>query len=289
MSTDPPETSSPASGSPRTDAPMVGHWPRDVLSVRGADAVTFLQGQLSADVEALEAGQSATALLLEPTGKLGWVLRVWRTDERIVFLDTDAGLGAEVAARLQRFLLRTDATVEAHDWQCLAVRGPGSHALDIDGTGAVLAGVGLWPGVEGIDLLGPEVSPPPGAREVEPAELEAVRIRSGWPAHGSELADGVIPAEVGQWLIDSAVSFTKGCYVGQELTARIDSRGGNAPRRLVTVESQGAATAGSELLAEGQVVGVVTSAVADPATGRAVAMGFVKRSVEDPTALSVGA
>ncbi|MGI9578370.1 MAG: YgfZ/GcvT domain-containing protein [Microthrixaceae bacterium] len=274
--------------SAQTAAPIAAPWPRDVLSVGGPDAIKFLQGQLSADIEGLEVGQSATALLLEPTGKLGWVLRVWRTDEHIAFIDTDAGAGTDIAGRLNRFLLRTDAEIELLDWECIAVRGVGSHGLDVDDTGAVLAGVGLWPAVEGIDLLGPSVSPPPHVRVVEAEELEAVRIRSGWPTHGAELADGVIPAEVGQWLIDSAVSFTKGCYVGQELTARIDSRGGNAPRRLVVVDSETPAEAGSDLLADGEVVGAVTSAAVDPGTGATVALGFVKRSVDDDAALSVG-
>jgi folate-binding protein YgfZ len=263
------------------EGPVVGPWPRDVLSVTGPDAVTFLQGQLSADLGSLEVGQSASALLLEPTGKLGWLVRVWRTDERIVFLDTDAGQGGAVQSRLGRFLLRTDAAVERHDWECLAVRGPGSHGLDLDDTGAVLAGVGLWPGVEGVDLLGPSVSPPPGAQVVAAGRLEALRIRSGWPSHGSELVEGGIPAEVGQWLVDSAVSFTKGCYVGQELTARIDSRGGNAPRRLVGVTAVGPVPVGADLVANGEVVGSVTSSAVDPASGATVALGFVKRSVGD--------
>ena len=269
-------------------APIVGEWPRDVLSVSGPDAVTFLQGQVSADVEGLEVGQSASALLLEPTGKLGWLLRVWRTDDNIVFVDTDAGQGEAVAARLERFLLRTDAGIERLDWQCLAVRGAGSHALGIDDTGAVLAGVGLWPGVEGIDLLGPAVSPPVGASVVDEATLKAVRLRSGWPTHGAELAEGVIPAEVGQWLIDAAVSFTKGCYVGQELTARIDSRGGNAPRRLVVVESDDLVVPGDPLVAGGEVVGEVTSSATDPDAGSTIAMGFVKRSVAGDSAVTVG-
>src|SRR5690606_7561419 len=60
--------------------------------------------------------------------------------------------------------------------------------------------------------------------------LEALRIECGVPAMGAELTDATIPAEAGQWLIDASVSFSKGCYTGQELVARIDSRGGNVPR-----------------------------------------------------------
>ena len=269
--------------------PVAGPWARDVLSVRGPDALRFLQGQLSADVESLEVGQSATALLLEPTGKLGWLLRIWRTDENIVFMDTDGGQGGAVAERLGRFLLRTDASVERHEWECIAVRGPGSHAVDVSDTSAVLVGVGLWPSVEGIDLLGPSVSAPPRTEPVPAEALEFLRVASGWPAHGSEFTDGVIPAELGAWVIDSAVSFTKGCYVGQELTARMDSRGAGAPRNLVVLEPARPAAPGARILSGGEVVGEVTSAATDPVSGSNAAMGFVKRSAGDVESLTIAA
>jgi folate-binding protein YgfZ len=105
---------------------------------------------------------------------------------------------------------------------------------------------------------------------------EAERIRAGIPAMGAELDERTIPAEVGQWLIDASVSFTKGCYTGQELVARIDSRGSNVPRhlRVIDVADDTTVAPGAEVLVEGSPVGTVTSA----APG--VAMAFVKRSVE---------
>ena len=276
---------------PELTTAVAGRWPRDVLLVSGADAIKFLQGQVSADVVTLEPGQSTLALLLEPSGKTTALLRLWRTDENVVLIDTDAGAGETVITRLNRFLLRTDATIEALDWECVAIRGPGSAEVDTDSSGAELIGLGMWPGVDGIDLLGPSVTPPevPGADD---GLLEALRIRSGWPVYGSEIDTSVIPASIGSWLITAAVSFTKGCYVGQELTARMNSRGGNVPRRLRTLEIPGStASVGDDIIAvgdaDGESVGGLTSTAVDPRTQTTVALGFVKRRVDDDAELTV--
>ncbi len=92
--------------------------------------------------------------------------------------------------------------------------------------------------------------------------MERYRIAHGVPAMGAELTDDTIPAEAGQWLIDASVSFTKGCYTGQELVARIDSRGGNVPRpvRLLVVDGEFPVASGAEVRLDGQPVGTVTSA-----------------------------
>jgi folate-binding protein YgfZ len=282
---------------------LAGAWPRDVLLVSGPDAVSFLQGQLSADVTTLDPGQSTLALLLQPSGKLEAVLRLWRTDEHVVVVDTDAGAADAVESRLRRFLLRAEVGIERLDWNCVAVRGAhsvnagGSPAFDVDPTGAELVGLGLWPGVDGVDLLGRSVVSPPAVPPAGPGALEALRIRSGWPLHGAEVAGEhsgeVIPAEVGPWLITAAVSFTKGCYVGQELTARINSRGSNLPRRLRSFELPAgvAASPGDPIVVAGDQEtaskGTVTSATVDPSTGTTVAMGYVHRSVADDAVLTV--
>ncbi len=273
--------------------PVVGaRWPRDVLLVKGPDAAAYLQGQLSADVEALEIGQSALALLLAPSGKMEALLRVWRTDETQFVLDTDAGHGPAVATRLARFLLRTDATISQLDWGAVALRGDGATAVDVDDSGAELMGLGLWPAVEGLDLLGPDVRLPDSAEPADVELLEVLRIRAGWPVQGAEITESTIPAEIGSWLITAAVSFDKGCYVGQELTARVHSRGGNAPRRLsfLSFESQSTAAQrivpGAKLFVQGSAKGVrpdavVTSAATDPRSGERVALAFVARAVSD--------
>src|SRR5271157_4775990 len=87
---------------------------------------------------------------------------------------------------------------------------------------------------------------PFGATPVDAAAYEAVRVEAGFPRHGDELDERTIPAEAG--LVEASVSFTKGCYTGQELVARIDSRGSNVPRRLRGLLLSGPAEAGARLV-----------------------------------------
>src|SRR5690606_22645470 len=264
---------------------------RDVLRVSGPEAIGYLQGQLSQDVEALDVGASARSFVLQPTGKVDAWVRLSRTDEDEVVIDVDGGFGEAVASRLRRFLLRTRAEVTPLDWRCVALRGPGSQeaavraVADLDGAIAVPAG---WPGIEGADLLGPEVAVPPGVPAVGREAYEAARVRAGVPAMGAELTERTIPAEAGRWVIESSVSFTKGCFTGQELVARIDSRGGNVPRHLrgVVVAGQTAPEVGAALSVDGAEVGRVTSLAPRPG-GAGVARAVVGRAVTPPAAAVV--
>ena len=221
--------------------------PRDVFSVRGDDATAYLQGQLSQDIAALAVGGSADSLLLQPDGKLTTLLRVTRVDAQGFVLDTDAGFGDTMVARLKKFLLRSKVEIERLDWRCLALRGAGVETAAA-GLRAALAerpacSICRSSGTDGAgcDLLGPKdvvLDPtagplPEGIIPCERDAVEACRIASGIPAMGSELTDKTIAAEAG--LVERSVSFTKGCYTGQELVARLDSRGNNVPRRLVGV------------------------------------------------------
>ena len=213
---------------------------RDVVRVAGPDALAYLQGQLSQDVEDLDVGSTALSFLLAPTGKVDAWLRVTRRSGDEVILDVAGGHGEAVLARLRRFLLRTKADVDPLAWRAVALRGPGAEAA-----ARVVAGddrltvPALWPGVEGADLLGPDVAPPPGVEVVGRDAFESLRIRAGVPALGAELTEATIPAEAGQAVIDASVDFTKGCFTGQELVARIDSRGGQVPRPVRGVELPG--------------------------------------------------
>ncbi len=255
--------------------------PRDVVRVAGRDAIAYVQGQLSQDVEALAVGVSVRSFVLQPTGKVDAWVRVTRTADDEVVLDVDGGFGEAVVARLRRFLLRTKADVDVLDWSCIAVRGPGAAAVAApDDTLAVSAG---WPGVEGVDLLGPSVGPPTGLPEVGRDDYESLRIRSGVPRMGAELTDRTIPAEAGRWVIDTSVSFTKGCFTGQELVARIDSRGGNVPRQLraLVIAGGDAPPVGAAVWVEATEVGAVTSV---PST---VALASIGRGITPPAAAEV--
>ena len=256
--------------------------PRDVVRTTGADATTFLQGQISQDVEAVEPGDSAWSLVLAPQGKVDAWFRLTRLGQNEFLVDLDAGFAEALVARLERFKLRVDATFEILEgWQMLSIRGSSGSSDGLDAFRAELRAAVAWPGFEGVDLLGPEVSLPAGA-ETSTAAMEVARIRAGWPVMGRELTERTIPAEIAG-LVESSVSFTKGCYTGQELVARIDSRGGNVPRpvRLLEIRGDGVSP-GAGITVDGKAVGEVTSAAADPASGVTVALGPVHRRVEPP-------
>jgi tRNA-modifying protein YgfZ len=267
---------------------------RDVVSVRGADAVTFLQGQLSADVAALGVGESVWSLLLQPQGKVDAWIRVTRRDDpgegvQDLVLDVDGGAGEAVIRRLERFKLRVDATIESLDWRCVALRGPDAPSVDVGGLGAELVLAVDWRGLPGVDLLGPDVRLPEGVTVAGPDALTNVRVEQGWPAMGAELDGSVIPAEAGQWLVDRSVSFTKGCFTGQELVARIDSRGGNTPRHLrgIVVAANVIPPVGAEIVVDGEVRGALTSVGESLDLRAPVALAYVHRSVEVPTEVTL--
>jgi tRNA-modifying protein YgfZ len=266
--------------------------PRDVLRVSGPDAVTYLQGQLSQDVAALDVGQSADSLILTPQGKLDALVRVTRTGDDELVLDVDGGFGEAVAARLARFKLRVKVVIEPLAWQCVALRGPGAAAsASGPGPGTSVVRAFSWNGVSGVDLLGEAPVVPDGVPVCGLEAWEAVRVEAGIPVMGAELDERTIAAEAD--LLDRAVSFTKGCYTGQELVARLDARGNRVVRHLrglvvADPESRGVAP-GSEIVVGGKVVGTVTSSAWSPAFGCPVALGFVHRSVEPPSAVELRA
>jgi folate-binding protein YgfZ len=233
---------------------------RDVVLVRGSDAATYLQGQLSQDVVALNVGGSAFALLLQPQGKVDAWLRVTRVDDDAFALDVDAGWGEHVRARLQRFLLRVKVELEPVPWHVA------SGGEVPPGAWSVVSELG-----EGHDVLSPE--PIPGAAP-DPT-YEARRIRAGVPRMGAELGESTIPAAAG--IVDRSVSFTKGCYTGQELVARIDSRGDRVPTKLRRIE--GDVQPGDALRDGEREVGTVTSAA------EGVGLAYVRREVEPPAEL----
>ncbi|MEA2932152.1 MAG: tRNA-modifying protein YgfZ, partial [Actinomycetota bacterium] len=216
-------------------------------------------------------------------GKVVALVRLTRVGDEEYVLDTDGGWAPPVVERLNRFKLRVKANIEVVDgWRCLAVRGPGAHEA------APRGAVADWPGVPGVDLIGPagDVEPPAGVRLCSLAAYEVVRIEAGVPVMGQELDESTIPAEAG--IVDRTVSFTKGCYTGQELVARIDSRGGNVPRRLrgvvvlgVTLPPTGATVhvAGAD---PDKDLGVLTSVAWSVGLGAPVALAYVRRVVEPP-------
>jgi folate-binding protein YgfZ len=268
---------------------------RDGVEVAGPEAERYLQGQLSQEVVALADGACTWSLVLQPTGKVDAWVRVSRLAPEHYLLDVDEGAGDALAARLRRFLLRTKAEVsDPRRWTARAVRSPGDRRVlgGADGAdGGLVRCPAVGPGVVGHDLLsqGDGAGPEPEGH-VRPESFERYRIAHAVPAMGAELTEDTIPAEAGQWLVEASVSFAKGCYTGQELVARIDSRGGNVPRpvRLLVVEGGSTPAVGGAVTCEGGEVGAVTSSTPWLAHHQpALALAPLRRTVEVGAAVEV--
>jgi folate-binding protein YgfZ len=251
---------------------------RDVLRVSGPDAISYLQGQISQDVAGLAVGDSAWSFVLQPQGKVDAWFRVTRVAEDTTVFDLDGGWGDTLLRRLERFKLRVKLTIEPLAWRCIAVRGVLPDLATLRAAGAELLVPLDWGDEVGVDLLGPGVELPSGVDPGDEADYERWRIGAGMPRMGAELDERTIPAEAG--VVDRSVSFAKGCYTGQELVARIDSRGDRVPTKLRRV--LGRAQVGDELVVDGRAVGTVTSAA------EGVALAYVRRDVEVPAEASIG-
>jgi folate-binding protein YgfZ len=262
---------------------------RDFVQVSGADALTYLQSQISQDIRGLMDGESAYSFVLHPAGKIDALVRIVRLGADNFVIDTDHGFGEGLMARLNRFRIRVKADVVALPWTCIAIRG--THAPEASGIA-----VAAWGDANCFDVIGADVQPPDASsalRHGSVDDLELARIRAGWPSMGREITDASIPAESG--VVDLAVNFTKGCYPGQELVERMDSRGSQAPRFVRQLRSPAIQVfVGDEIIRADTdtVVGHVTSVAQDvDDTSKEVigwlALGVVARSAQPGDRVSV--
>jgi folate-binding protein YgfZ len=253
---------------------------RDLVVVDGPDATSFLQSLVSQDLDPIPVGESAHALLLQPQGKLVADFYVVRVAPDTWWCVCESGFGADLAAGLNRFRIRVKAEVREEAIAALAVRGVEPPPTD----GAVIFRV-EWDGAAAFDAVGHdaaivELSAACDVPLVDEAAYETARIEAGVPRQGLDTDDRTIPQEAG--LETSAVSFTKGCFVGQELVCRIDVRG-HVNRHLRRLRSDsGDLLAGATVTAGEREVGTVTSA-AGP-----VALAMLRREVEPASVVDVG-
>lgn len=254
---------------------------RDVVIVSGADAAEYLQTQLTQDVLALSPRESAWSFLLTPKSEIEALVRVTRTESDAVLLDVDPSYGPAVRERLDGLLFRMDVSFEEARWPGVAWRGPGAHEVTADAPIVIPLS---WTRSEALDVVGPDVSVPADVAALAPDDLDALRIGAGWPGMGAEIDGSVTPAMTG--LVGQTVSFTKGCYTGQEFVARVHYREAEPPRRLVLISFDVGADVdpSSEIETDGEVVGELTSV----ARSVGVALGYLRRSVDVPTIANVG-
>ncbi len=247
---------------------------RGYVGVQGPEAASYLQRMVSNDVEELGPGEAREALLLTPKARVIARLVVLRRGADDFLLLTEPGLEERVRSELLRARFATKCSIEVETHASTLFLG---GSLPEDGIPNADYGVPAW---EQLDTTVPD-----GAGTVTEDELELLRIRARTPRAGRELDDRVLPAEAG--LEERAISFTKGCYPGQEPVARLHYRGhANRGLRVLAVDGEEPPQYDAELSLDGKPVGRVTSWAADPAGG-VVALAYVRREVPPDAVLSV--
>jgi tRNA-modifying protein YgfZ len=278
---------------------------RGKLALTGSDAKTFLQGQVTNDVERLAPGEGCYAAFLTPKGKMLGDLRILETGEELL-LDTERVSLQALFNMIRTFSLGYDVQLQKRTLECglLSLLGPESGrianaehlpatehahmATEIDGLQARAIRT-----VSGVDLLCDSSEAQAlaqallerGATPVSETTAECLRVERGRPRYGVDLDDSVIPQEAG--LNERAVSFTKGCYVGQETVARLYYRG-KPNRHLRGLQLSAPASCGEELSLDGRTVGRLASVAESPRFGL-IGLALVRREAGPDTTVSVGA
>ena len=271
-------------------AGLVDRSERAKFLVRGSEAADFLQGQVSNDVEALEPGSGCYATVLSHKGKLRTDLRVLRGDDWF-WLDTEPIGHAVLAHMLRTYSLGRDVQFEdqTESRALLSLIGPAARErLDAAPPEAENSFVTGEHGLYVATLLGVDVVCEPGtALGVEPVSEEAaecVRIEAGRPRLGFDMDAETMPQEAG--INDRAVSFTKGCYVGQETVARLHYRG-KPNRHLRGLRLSEPAQRGAEVTLGDKVVGRLGSTCVSPRLGP-IALALIRREAEPGATVNVG-
>jgi tRNA-modifying protein YgfZ len=277
---------------------------RGKLMVRGSDGAEFLQGQLTNDVEALEPNAGCYAALLDRKGRTQADMRVLHLETGELWLDTEPETTATVERHLRMYSVGREVEVEdvTGEWAILSVIGPG--AAEVAGApplgseddqrfyqrdGLELLAVATD---AGLDLI---VRSPQGAAlrqllerseavEVSEAAAEIVRVESGRPRFGRETTSATLPQEAG--IDERAVSFTKGCYIGQETVARLHYKG-KPNRHLRGLSLDEPVTDGDAIVLGEREVGQVGTAVISPALGP-IALAVIRREAEPGARVQIG-
>jgi folate-binding protein YgfZ len=276
---------------------------RGFIDVLGPDGPEYLQGQLTNDVEALAVGEGQYAALLDRKGHMQADMRVLRPTAEEIWVDTEAGALEATRRHLQMYSIGREVEVVdvSGERAILSLIGPRSvevagsaalpeHAcetLAIGGVECLAVGTG-----GGIDLIAAtadsgrlvEALLGAGAVEVMPEAAEILRIESGTPRYGAEMGAETMPAEAG--IVADAVSFTKGCYIGQETVARLHYKG-RPNRHLRGLKLSAPAQPGAALRLGEKEVGRLGGAAVSPALGP-IGLAILRREAEPGAELAVG-
>jgi tRNA-modifying protein YgfZ len=278
------------------------------IALTGADRAAFLHALLTNDIALLAKGRGVYAAYLTPQGRMISDMRVIETGSRML-LNVERDVAAPLADRFERLIFSEDVQAKdvTDELAGIGVHGPSAARMIQHATAASVADLANQYdnitsgsmsivredrlGVPGYDVYVPKADAgairsrliEAGAVETSAETEETLRIEAGRPRFGVDMNTDTIPLEAG--LEDRAISFTKGCYVGQEVIIRVMHRGhGRVARRLVSlVLPDGAVPARGDTIRSGDhSVGEITSATASPKLGAALALGYVQRQFAAP-------
>ena len=279
------------------------HRDRTCLLVGGPDAAEYLQGQLTNDVEAIEAGQGRYAALLDRKGHLSSDMRVLHLSEGGLWLDLEPISGEAVLKHLRTYSIGREVEIDdvTDSWVIVSLIGPRAAELSgFDGLGPEHAqrfrqrdgtdvlGVASDLGIDLIVKAGEAGAldaslDSAGAVRVSDEAAEVVRVESGRPRFGADMSSDHMPAEAG--IVDRAVDFEKGCYIGQEPVARLHYRG-KPNRTLRGLRLSAPAAHGDTLLLGEKEVGAIGTTCLSPAHGQ-IALAIVRREAAQGEQLTV--
>jgi folate-binding protein YgfZ len=287
----------------REECGLLDRSDRGKLLVSGPDAAEYLQGQLTNDVEALEVGDGQYAALLDRKGHMQSDMRVLRPADEEIWVDTEAEALAAVSRHLTMYSIGRDVKVAdvTGERAILSLIGPRSPG--VAGTAALPEHRCLTTSIAGIECLA--AGTPGGidlivaaaeAERLRAALLEAgavavaaeaaeiLRIETGTPRFGAEMGTETMPAEAG--IVEAAVSFTKGCYIGQETVARLHYKG-KPNRHLRGLRLSAPAEPGTALRLGDKEVGRLGGSAVSPALGP-IGLAILRREAEPGAELVVG-
>ncbi len=291
--------------------------PRVQIALAGADRRSYLQGMLTNDIQALAPGSGCYAAWLTPQGRMLTDMHVLES-EQMTLLDVPAEVAEATMQRLDQFIFTEDVRLEllAESMTSVWLHGPAAASV-LERTLELPGGLAGWTDyqharcefhgvpvvlarIDQLGLPGFCVYLPPSSREalltalraagavaVGPDAIEAARIEAWYPLYGVDMTEDTIPLEAG--IEHRAISFSKGCYVGQEIIIRVLHRGGGrVARRLVGLTIAGPKPdRGAKVVSGERVIGSITSAAESPRSG-VVALAYVHRDFVEPgTALEV--
>jgi tRNA-modifying protein YgfZ len=288
----------------REGAGVVRRGGRRRLAVTGAEAADYLQGQLTNEVEALEPGGGCYAALLDRKGHMQGDMRLLRLAGDAFEIETEADAGDAILRHLSMYKVGREVEVEDVSEAATTLSAIGPAARELSGTGplspehahrqhllggvetravATDLGVDLVVPAGGVEAIEDELARA-GAERVTEAAAEIVRVESGRPRFGAEMTTATIPEEAG--INERAVSFTKGCYIGQETVARLHYRG-KPNRHLRGLRLGGPSEAGDPVRLGDRELGSIGTAVLSPAHGH-IALAILRREAEPGATVTVG-